>query len=262
MNLNFEIVLKSSTTSSSWGELQILLAIKYGKSQQLITTSQVCVFLTTWSVLCTTMCKYKYNSFLNNFVHTYNLNNTPLYLNFSSRCFLLEVFQSVFQFRQPFCFSLARVGKILVQIASPVKFKMADTHVKLWELYLNFQQIMCIICPQIAKMQPKHIAVQCIVPSYHCILSFYSFIIFFHSILSFYILSCYSFMLFFHSILSFYSFMLFFHSILSCYSFILFFIYKERIEWKNRMKEWTKKGFEPNITPYFFTIPNDLNFAF
>ena len=91
---------------------------------------------------------------------------------------------------------------------------------------------------------------------YLYILSFYSFILFFHSILSFYILSCYSFMLFFHSILSFYSFMLFFHSILSCYSFILFFIYKERIEWKNRMKEWTKKGFEPNITPYIWPVSN------
>ena len=141
---------------------------------------------------------------------------------------------------------------------------MADTHVKLWELYLNFQQIMCIICPQVAKMQPKHIAVQCIVPSYHCILSLYSFIVFFYCILLLYsfivffrsILTFYSFILFFHSILSFfhsilsfYSFVLFLHSILSFHSFILFFIYKERIEWKNRMKEWTKEGFGPNITP-------------
>jgi len=157
------------------------------------------------------------SSFLNNLVHTSNLNNTPLYLCKTSQAGAFTgSFSNCFQFRQPFCFSLARVGKILVQIAIPVKFKMVDTHVKLWELYLNFQQIMCIICPQVAKMQPKHIAVQCIVLSYHCILSLYSFMVFFYCILSFY-----SFVLFLHSILSFYSFILFFHSILSFYSFFV-----------------------------------------
>ena len=52
-----------------------------------------------------------------------------IYVKLRKQVLLLEVFQIVFQFRQPFCFSLARVGKILVQIAIPVKFKMVDTHV-------------------------------------------------------------------------------------------------------------------------------------